>query len=42
MNTQTEKPKFFSTKTDLKKNIEHPNAPLKDESVSSVYRSFKW
>ena len=41
MNTQSEKPKFFGTKTDLKKNIENSNAPLKDETVSSVHKSHK-
>ena len=42
MNTQSEKPKFFGTRTDLKKNIENPNAPIMDESVSSVHKSHKW
>ena len=37
MNTQSEKPKFFSTKTVLKKNIENPNAPLRmNRSVQST------
>ena len=30
MNTQSKKAKFFSTKPDLEKNIENPNASLKD------------
>ena len=42
MNSQSKKAKFFSTKPDLKKNIENPNASLKDESVSSVHKSYKW
>ena len=41
MNTQSEKPKFFGTKTDLKKISKKPNAPLTDESVSSVHKSHK-
>ena len=41
MDMQSEKPKFFGTKTDLKKNIENSNAPLKDETVSSVHKSHK-
>ena len=41
MNTQSEKPKFHGIKTDPKKNIENPNAPLMDESVSSVQNSYK-
>ena len=42
MNTQSKKAKFFSTKPDLKKNKENPDASLKDESVSSVHKSYKW
>ena len=37
-----EKPKFHGIKTDPKKNIENPNAPLMDESVNSVQNSYKW
>ena len=37
MNTQSEKSKFFSTKTVLKKNRENPNAPLRmNRSVQST------
>ena len=38
MNTQSEKPKFFGTKTDLKKISKNP---LTDESVGSVHKSHK-
>ena len=36
MNTQSEKPKFFSTKTDPKKNKENPNALRMNRSVQST------
>ena len=36
MNTQSEKPKFFSTKTDPQKNTENPNALRMNRSVQST------